>query len=241
VTDTDSRMLERVRKLLARAEHPATPAAEAQACSTKAATLMSRHVIDQAMVDAKRPERPTPETREIVVDAPYALPKAVLLSSVARAFRVCVAVGGDSAAGGRRCTVVGFPADLRMADVLFTSLLLQATTAALAATPPVGSGVRAFRRAFLFGFAATVGARLREVRQETEQEASSATPGAELVLADRYVRVQSAFTEQFPHLRTMNATVSSGTGMSAGRAAGARADLSLTQRRVDSKRQEIGA
>ena len=109
------------------------------------------------------------------------------------------------------------------------------------ASPPVGSGVKAFRRAFLFGFAATVGARLREVRQETEQEATAATPGAELVLADRYARVQSAFAAQFPHLRPMHARVSSDSGMSAGLAAGARADLSLTQRRVGAQRRELGA
>jgi hypothetical protein len=35
VTDTDARVLEKVRKLLARAEHPATPPGEAEACSAR--------------------------------------------------------------------------------------------------------------------------------------------------------------------------------------------------------------
>ncbi|HMC69102.1 MAG TPA: DUF2786 domain-containing protein, partial [Mycobacteriales bacterium] len=85
--DVDDRILERVRKLLARAEHPTTPAAEAEACSEKAATLMSRYVIDQAMLDAaggrSRGARPAPVVRRLVLDAPYTMAKAVLLDRVA--------------------------------------------------------------------------------------------------------------------------------------------------------------
>jgi hypothetical protein len=238
VTDADDRVLERVRKLLARAEHPATPAAEAEACSAKAAALMSRHVIDQAMLDARRPDGSQPVTRQLVVDAPYAVAKAVLLDAVARAFRVCVAITSDADAGdrgARRCTLVGFPADLRMAELLFTSLLLQSSAAMLAATPN-GAGVKAFRRAFLFGYAAAIGARLREVRRDTEEQAVAEKPGAELVLVDRHARVERAFAEQFPRLRTLRATVSDRGGVWAGHEAGTHADLSAPQARVGGRR-----
>ena len=236
--DVDDRILERVRKLLARAEHPTTPPAEAEACSEKAAALMSRYVIDQAMVDAAAPVAVAPIVRTIDIDAPYAVPKAALLTFVARAFRVCVAVGRDLDAGGRRCTVVGFPVDVDSTELLFTSLLLQASTAVAAA----GKGrrdIKAFRRAFLLGYAHTIGARLEKVQSATEDEASQRTPGSDLVLADRAARVEAAFAAEFPRLRTMRTTVSSGGGLVAGRAAGERADLGAAQPRIGDRRRRL--
>jgi hypothetical protein len=234
VPDVDDRMLERVRKLLARAEHPATPPAEAEACSEKAAALMSRHVIDQAMLDAGRHDDVAPVVRQLVVVTPYSLAKAALLTAVAKAFRVCVAVGGDRPEG-RMCTLVGFATDVAMTELLFTSLLLQASTAMLKASNG-HPRVKAFRRAFLMGYAGSVGHRLQLVQQQTAQEASAATPGAALVLVDRSVRVESAFAEQFPSLRNIRATVSSSGGLAAGDEAGRRADLSAGQRRMGSAR-----
>ena len=236
--DVDDRILERVRKLLAKAEHPATPPAEAEAFSEKAAALMSRYVIDQAMIDATRPVDVQPVTRTLVVDAPYALPKTVLLDHVARAFRVCMAMGRDLDSGGRRCTLVGFPADLDTAELLFTSLLLQASTAVSVA----GRGrpdIKAFRRAFLIGYAQTIGGRLAKAQHDAEHEAASQTPGSAVVLADRESRVAAAFAEQFPRLRTVRATVSSGGGLVAGRDAGERADLSATRSRLGADRRRL--
>src|SRR3954454_13937094 len=88
VPGVDDRVLERVRKLLARAEHPATPPAEAEACSEKAAALMSRYVIDQAMLDSSRSDDVAPVLRQLTVASPYTLAKAALLTAVARSFRV---------------------------------------------------------------------------------------------------------------------------------------------------------
>src|SRR3954468_23643320 len=45
MTEPDDRILDKVRKLLAKAEHPSTPPAEAEAMSEKAAELMARHAI----------------------------------------------------------------------------------------------------------------------------------------------------------------------------------------------------
>ncbi|HET6818714.1 MAG TPA: DUF2786 domain-containing protein [Mycobacteriales bacterium] len=237
--DVDDRILERVRKLLARAEHPSTPSAEAEACSEKAAELMSRYVIDQAMLDAAAPDSAAPIVRRIVVDAPYTMAKAVLLDRVAKAFRVCVAIGADHGAG-RRCTLVGFPADVAMTELLFTSLLLQATTAMLDSSAG-HPRVKAFRRAFLMGYADMIGRRLSEVRRLTESEAAAEAPGTSLVLVDRSARVQKAFAEEFPHLRSLRATVSSGSGLTAGHAAGARADLGAARSRLGGGRGELSA
>jgi hypothetical protein len=240
MTDVEDRVLERVRKLLTRAEHPTTPPAEAEACSAKAAALMSRHLIDRAMVDADGRDRDEPVVRRIVVEAPYVVGKVLLLSEVARAFGIPVAIGSGYYSSPRRCTLVGFAGDLAMVELLFTSLLLQASTAMRVASDG-HPRVKAFRRSFLFGYASTVGARLKAVRQETVQEAATATPGTELVLVDRQARVDSAFEREFPRLGKFRATMSSGSGFMSGRDAGVRADLSARQTGLRNGRGEITA
>lgn len=237
MTDVDDRVLERVRKLLARAEHPTTPPAEAEACSAKAAALMSRHLIDRAMVDAELHDRAEPVVRRLFVEAPYIVGKVVLLDQVAKAFGIPLAIGNSSP---RRCTLVGFAGDLAMVELLFTSLLLQASTAMRVAS--VGHpNVKAFRRSFLFGYASTIGARLKAVRQETVQEATAATPGTDLVLVDRQAQVDAAFEREFPDIETFRPRATSGSGFVAGRAAGVRADLSARQTGLRNRRGEITA
>jgi hypothetical protein len=240
VSDTDQRMLERVRKLLARAEHPTTPPAEAEACSAKAAELMARHLIDQAMLDPTQARTEHPLARTVDVESPYSMGKAVLLDEVARAFGVRVVFGADRRADGRRCTLFGFATDLAMAELLFTSLLLQASTAMRMASQG-HPRVKAFRRAFLFGYAAEIGKRLRDATATAARDAADARPGTDLVLVDRRARVDAAFAEQFPALRSIRPRVSSGNGLMAGRAAGAEADLSAGRRRLDGNRGEISA
>jgi hypothetical protein len=239
VTDVDTRTLERVRKLLARAEHPATPPAEAEACSAKAAALMSRHLIDRAMVDAGSDRREEPILRRLVAEPPYAIGKVVLLTNVAAAFDLRMAVGGRRS-GPQHCTLVGFPGDIAMVELLFTSLLLQAS-AAMRAASANRPDVKAFRRAFLFGYADTIGGRLRAVRDETVAEAAAATPGTDLVLVDRETRVDAAFQREFPRLQTLRVTSSSGSGFVSGQDAGVRADLSARQSRLGARRGQIGA
>ena len=240
MTELDGKVLERVRKLLAKAEHPATPVEEAQAFSAKASALMARYAIDQALLEAQSPATAAPVVRQLSVDPPYALPRAVLLDRVARAHRVRVVIGPDTAAGGRMCTLVGFAVDLGVVEVLFTSLLLQASIAMQHASD-TSARPRAFRRAFLLGYADVIGARLAAVRDDADAEADRGRPGAALVLADRSDHVDRAFEERFPRLRSLRMTTSSGGGLVAGRAAGSRAGLSAAASRVArERRREIG-
>src|SRR3954452_25024293 len=110
MTSPDERVLSRVRKLLAHAEHPNTPPAEAEAMSEKAAEIMARHAIDRALIEQSEGERTRPQSREISVLAPYARAKSVLLGTVASPYRVRTIIGGDYDAGCR-CTLVGFASD----------------------------------------------------------------------------------------------------------------------------------
>lgn len=240
---TTDPILERVRKLLAKAEHASTPPAEAEVFSAKAAELIARYAIDDALLADAGPSRGSPALRPVTVHAPYAVPKAVLLSQVASAHRVRVVISGDARGEASRiCNLIGFPVDLEMTELLFTSLLLQGTSAMLVATRGGGRDVRSYRRAFLLGFASRIGARLRELAALAAAEAKpTGSRSTALVLADREDEVAAAVREQFPHLRPLRQEVSNGRGLAAGTAAGSRADLGAAQRRLGEHRRQLRA
>jgi hypothetical protein len=223
----DTRTLDKVRKLLAKAEHPATPAPEAEALSEKAAEIMARHSIDRAMIEA-RTTTGTPLLRTVDVPAPYAVPKSVLLSRVGEAYAVQTVIGGRPDGDGRRCTIVGFVADLDITELLFTSLLLQATTAMFAALDERATAP-AFRRAFLFGYAARIGERLAAAREravaETSEAADPTGASTALVLADRKDEVARVVAEAFPRLGSLRTRISDGNGLLAGHRAASAANL----------------
>src|SRR5207249_4905921 len=148
----------RVRALLAKAESTTFPD-EADALTAKAQQLMARHAIDRAMLDAGDPADVV--GRRLPVDDPYAGAKSYLLSEVAEASR-CRAVWSGSLGFS---TVFGFPADVEAVELLHMSLLVQATTAMVAAGAPPAPRryrCRAFRQSFLVAFATRIGQRLRD-------------------------------------------------------------------------------
>ena len=202
--------------------------------SEKAAELMARYAIDQALVDAASPTGAVPIGRRVTVPSPYAVPKVMLLAGVASAYRVRAVVTRDAAGEGRTCTLIGFESDLALVDLLFTSLLLQAGTAMRQASEGQRR-VRAFRHAFLMGYAGAVTRRVTAAQQRTVDEDLSCGAGAastDVVLADRRDAVDRTVGEMFPRLGRLRTTVSEGGGLVAGQAAGARATLSSPVRAV---------
>lgn len=225
-------VLARIRKLLALAEHPATPAGEADAAARAAERLVAKYAIDEALLEAAAPTRSKPEIRTISIDKPYASSKTLLLGAVAHAHGVrAVTRRGDESP---RVTLIGFASDLQVVDLLYTSLLLQATTS-LRRQPETG---RAYRRAFLIGFAAEVGQRLLAAKREAMAESDTASVA--LALRDRDHEVEAATRAEFPSLRTSRTTVSDRRGLLAGRESGATANLSSGRNQVDSRRQALG-
>ena len=219
--------LGRIRKLLAKAERAGTPE-EAQTYTEKAVELMARHGIDAALLAAADPDRDEIGATRVEVADPYSAGKARLLGWTAAALR-CRAVL-HQVGGGRvtAVTVFGFASDRERVELLFTSLLLQATAQLLRERPErPGESVAAYRRAWLHGFAVSVHQRLSAAEQRAAQDAAP-SGGAErtaLVLADRRSRVERAYAEAFPVLGRGRRPVLSGTGFPAGAAAGDRADL----------------
>jgi hypothetical protein len=227
--------LDTVRKLLAKADGAATPA-EAEVYTAKAVELMARHGIDEALLGAAAPHCDEVATCRIPVADPYSAGKARLLAWTASALR-CRAVLHE-AGGGRvaAVTVLGFASDRARVELLYTSLLLQAS-AQLARQRPawVGESVAAYRRSWLHGFAVRVHQRLVEAEARAAESAAaaraspsagpSAGPSVALVLADRRARVDRAYAEEFPQIGRARQTRLSGSGYAAGAQAGARADL----------------
>jgi hypothetical protein len=118
-------LLDKVRALLAKAE--ATPFdAEAEAFTNKAQELIARYRIDRALLDrANARERESPILRRVGVETPYVRAKYVLLSRIAEANH-CQTVWLVPLPV---VDVFGLAEDLVVVEELFTSLLLQVTTA----------------------------------------------------------------------------------------------------------------
>lgn len=229
--EADERILARVRALLAKAESTNYPA-EAETFTAGAQALMARHSIDHAMLTAAG-QAPTdePTGRRIGIDNPYEAPKATLLDAVASANRSRAVWAKDLGFA----TVIGHPTDLDTVEILFTSLLVQATTALTREGSRTyrggGSRTRSFRQSFLLSYAHRIRERLTETtRQETANAA--AEPGKRNllpVLASRDEAVEHATTAMFPHLISHSAgTAWDHEGWASGRSAADLATLTPT-------------
>lgn len=228
-TSADGTWVNRVNALLAKAESTEFEE-EAEALMAKAQELMARHAIDDAMLASSggRPDAGV-VTEAIVVEAPYATAKAMLLGAVANANR-CRCVMGAAGSGRQACVVLGHEADVANVQTLFAALSLHATRAMLSAVVPRGDTPRRFRHAFLLAFAGRISERLIAARQRAEAEAESESrrsggTGIALVLADRADAVEKAFRDAYPRVRTARTTSSSQAGRHSGRQAADRAEI----------------
>lgn len=208
-TPAESRTLGRIRGLLAKAEATDYPD-EAEALSAKAQELMARHSIDEALLDhagagadagpgASGARGTTPSAIRIGIEGPYEQAKALLLDAVAAANRCQAVWSGDVGFS----TLIGFEADLEAAELLYTSLLLQATTAMHRAGDAHHSRGRSrrtrdFRQTFLVAYADRIRARLATVTEATTAEAATDAPGLLPVLAAREVAVAETTGALFP-------------------------------------------
>jgi Protein of unknown function (DUF2786) len=226
-SEAPERLLDRVRKLLAKAEAEGVTVAEAQALTGKAAELMAKYGIDRALLAATRPETDRPDNRIVEIYNPWARIQAHLLYGLAAALRCqCILL---PARAGQRVHIFGFASDIERAEVLYTSVLVQMWHGLIAADVPAGAdSARAWRRSWLLGFAAAVIARVRAAEQRAEQAAAAAPDGdsgrAALVLADRSMVIRQNVADAYPHTRKAKITYT-GTGYGAGYDQGKRADI----------------
>ncbi|MEU6525667.1 DUF2786 domain-containing protein [Streptomyces sp. NPDC046924] len=191
----ESRMLGRIRALLAKAEATGFPE-EAEALTAKAQELMARHSVDEALLAVRAPSATAPGACRIGVEPPYEQTKAVLLDAIATANH-CRAVWNEAFGFS---TVVGFAPDLEAVELLYTSLLVQAGTAMTKAEAAQRAGGRrrtkTFRQSFLAAYAHRVGARLAAAAE------GQVTDDLLPVLASRDVAVTERLDRLFPETTT---------------------------------------
>jgi hypothetical protein len=212
------RLLNRIRTLLAKAENTEF-AAEAETFTAKAQDLMTRHAIDAALLHESADNPIDVRGARVHINNPYAAEKVHLLNQVARANRSRTV--WNSSLG--LATVIGTPTDVDQVEMLFTSLLIQATRAmAEAGARRAGAFDRSasFRRSFLMSYAVRIGERLNQTN-----EAATASYGSALVplLQRQTSAVQAEFDRLFPHTREGRAGRYNMLGWDAGRAAADRA------------------
>jgi hypothetical protein len=208
-------------------------AEEADAFMAKAQELMTRYCIDRTMVESEveGDDASQVDARRVWLEDPYLEAKALLLANVASANR-CRAVV-DTEFGFS--TVVGHPGDLDAADLLFTSLLVQATRRITALGNDQTYGRRSrkpsYRRSFLVAYAGRIGSRLREA-SEVATVAADKTLGNRLlpVLARREEGLNAAVTALFGELRELNFSLTDVAGWAAGTAAADHAELVVHER-----------
>jgi hypothetical protein len=125
-------------------------------------------------------------------------------------------------------TVFGFDDDLASVELLYTSLLLQATSAVTVAGQGGDARTRSrgFRHAFLVAFAHRIGRRLAEVTASTVEAADREHGGSLLpVLVQRDTAIDAAVAEAFPRLGRSRTSASDPAGWAAGTTAANRAAL----------------
>jgi hypothetical protein len=228
-------ILRKVRALLAKAESTDFEH-EADALTAKAQELMARHTIDEAVARGSRSgPREKPVARRVAVDDPYARAKSTLLAGIASANSVRVVWDDEQAL----MTLVGFQSDVDGVDVLFTSLLMQASRAMLARgrvrDTRGHSRTRSFRQSFLVAFAQRIHERLVMAAGQARQDAEHDLGRSLLpVLAGRSDEVDGYTAELFPYLsRSRGATATNPDGWVAGRASADMATLGPVQQRLE--------
>jgi hypothetical protein len=235
----DSKILDKVRKLLTKAENEATTPAEAEALTAKAAAWMAKYGIDQALLEATRPAADNkPTDKKFTIQNPYAPVKSNFLYNLGTAMG-CTGVRLASRTGdGVVLHMFGFRSDIERTEMLWTSLLLQMAHGLAQQEIPERarrdyagrSHVKAYRRSWMLGFVRATVARVKAVENRAKREAEqdiSTGPGTALVLADRSVQVLGAMREAYPKTRATRITYS-GSGYGAGYRQGQAANIGGT-------------
>ncbi|QAY15889.1 hypothetical protein SEA_TINABELCHER_66 [Streptomyces phage TinaBelcher] len=220
-----------IKALLAKAEDPAASPEEAEAYFTRAAALMAKYGIEQAMLAEARPETDELTNRAFDIKGKYVPDRAALLFSITHALGAQNVYWNltdyDNGKRYRKVRVYAHQSTLDRIEMLFSTLQLQALNGMAKARPMYGESVTAYRKSWMAGFSSTVRKRLAEAEETALQEAQQQTGGAstELVLVKREAAVERFFKQAHPKVKTAPRRRLTGNGWRDGRAAGERADI----------------
>lgn len=240
-----SKIYGRVRALLAKAEHPATPRPEAEASHAKAAELMLRYALDEATLRAEQGQAPEPVVYWEHVAAGgdgHARARSTAIGIVIQSYGGRYARRGDGTyRADITLLIVTTKAAREALRLLVPSLLLQMDQAGARETERYMDAVPAnafnrrsdrtrwannYFRAFLVGYADAVARRITLARAQLREEAArSASASRALVLVGDDDRVAAEFQARFPILGKARSQRLRADGYAAGQAAGRGADI----------------
>ncbi len=263
LTPEQQKKLDTIQALLRKAKDSGVTDEEAELLTAKAFSLATQYMIDEAFIYAEGNSNDLIESRKGEVGRPY-LQLLTLANTVYTHFGcrlvqysadpnadISKQINGLAADGtkyrGQSYGVTGFTSDLDLGLMLLTSLLVQGSRQVVSdyrnkAQP--GERRSTYYRSWWSHFTAVIYDRLHAMRQAGIAESNRNRPsgsgsGAELVLASRKDLVDRKIAEQFGKLKKgSRSRGTSGSGASAGAAAGRRADLG--GKKVGGSTQAIG-
>lgn len=181
---------ERIQSLLALAQHPKTPQAEAETALAMASKLMQKHGFTESdFADARAVDDTTVVVERVLVGGRYRVRRKSILYSIAQ-LHSCACYRDDDE--GDSCVLVMYG---RASDIFAARTLFAAADAMGARLLPRGD--RSWRVSWWQGFQRGIEEALSQSRKEFIAE----TPGAGLVLADRMKRADHEMRTKGPRLR----------------------------------------
>jgi hypothetical protein len=218
----ETKHVRRVLALLAKAQ--STSPEESEALRAKALELSSRHGISSAHLEAQRSatEADLIERKIRIGAGPYVRPRYRLLRVIAHGH--CCDVFYNTDRAGRVATVLGHRSDVVEVEMLYVALDHQARVEVMRA--PASGNVIRFRRSWLTGFVAAVGATIsKEEKAATEGDKPEAV-STSLVLKERRERARDFKNLKYPNIRPNHKrTVVEEHAYAEGRAAGSLATV----------------
>ncbi|MFI5778715.1 DUF2786 domain-containing protein [Nocardia sp. NPDC051570] len=222
---TKQDMLDKVRKLLTKAENVAgTP--EADVLNAKAFQLIAKYGIDETAARERSGEGPAPiGIARFTISGQYQREQSFLLHILSRALH-CKPLMLD---GNDSHVVYGTAGHIERLRVLFATLMPQMLAGASRVRPHYGArtGVKAYRMSWMRGFYAEVGSRMTDAEGTAAAESE---PGTALVLMDDAKRAEAAMQAdhggQIRDVKSRSRHDSSAAA--AGAAAGQRVNLGQT-------------
>lgn len=204
-------IIDKVRAILDRANHPNTPQAEAETALAMAQRLMMKHGLDEAVFANAQQTDVEIVSDRIIITGAWALNRVRLAYAIAKANSVASYRNTAWSGNSKQLSLVmyGTKADIFTVKTLFAS-------AELLATRVIPKGSRSFKHAWWMGFVSGVTNVLTKSKNDFIQEQGV---GAGLVLADKYKRADGEMRAKVS-LRTTKSTYSNGNGYGAGYSAG---------------------
>jgi len=225
-------VIEKVRAILERANHPNTPQAEAETALALAYRLMQKHGLEESDV-ARTSNKRSPDariiTKTVTITGPYRVRRGTLFHILATSLS-CADYRDMETESRDAVTMVAFgaPDDLFALETLFTA-------ADLLALRSMPKGDRRWRTSWWHGFCAGVEEKLRAEHRGIVRD----SPGAGLVLVERTERAQRIMRDSTPHLHSSRGSfVSDRDAYGVGRSAGS--TFSASRRSVPGARRELG-